>query len=178
MPASVSIAFAMSGGLSRTEAVQRALRAAGASVSEAERYDDSATADIVLPLGAHHLDGVLRLFDEEGWCSVTIEVDAEAYSAAADALGRADARDALIALAATLGEALQLAYALLDEEIDAETAPHDTDAIPLVGVTLLPEGSPALPRLRSRPEVKRTQQHGSWTALLRRLDPIPHHPDA
>lgn len=178
MPANVSIAFAIPGDLSCFSPIRDALLTSGVLTATVITGEGRVIAEITLPLGGEPLAGSLRIYEDEGWCSVTIGVDAEQYDAAADTWGRAQARDALIALAAALGESLQLAYALLDEEIDADTSPKDTDAIPLVGITLLPQDSPAMARLRSRPEVQQVQQHGTWTALLRRLDPIPHHPDA
>lgn len=175
MAACVSLAFALRGGLDRAGDVIVGLETSSrARFSPPRHGEDEFTAEGELILAATTLPCTLRAFDEEGWVSVTLEVDEEQYDAAANAAGRSVARDALVALAVVVGEATGADYVHIDEEAEAETPPGAWTGDDLLGITVVPATAPELGRSRRREDVQAAVERDGWVALMRRLDPVPH----
>ncbi len=179
MPACVSLAFALRGDLDRVgEVIDGLESSARASFGSRRPGEDEISVEGELTLAATSLPCVLRAFDEDGWISVALELDEERYDGVANAVGRSVARDALVTLAVGLGGAVGADYLHIDEEAEAETPPGAWDGTDLLGITVVPEDAVGLDDARRREDLQAAVERDGWVVLMRRLDPVPHRPEA
>ena len=177
MPAQVSLAFAMTGTPARTEQLLEVLTDLSVrGEGSAQWSEGGAVVNRVVRVRGHELGLVVQLYDEEGWLSVVLDIDEAAYETVADRIGRAAARDELIALAIGMGNALGLDYIHLDEGAEAECEPGTMTVNDLHGITILPASASVLPAAMARTDLREVVELDGWRVLMFRLDPVPHHP--
>ncbi len=164
MPAHISLAFPVAGGLAEVSAVLDTLGAAGPLVVS----EGTGTAEVAVG----RFPATLRAYQEEGWTSVTLDIERPVYDRLASD-DRPAALEELLAVAAAVGAAAGCDYVHIDEEAESEVGPGQWDANQLMGITLVRRGHVSLAAARARPDVLQTRELTWGVALLRRLDPVP-----
>ena len=172
MPAFVSLAFALPGAV---QAAVAGVRGAIGGLNQVVSVEsDGSTVTGQLTLGSSSLPAWLRAYAQDGWTSLTIDVEEPAFEQLASEQGRAVVVNALLAHAVHLVVALHAPYVHVEEEAEAYDDPRGvTGDIATFGITVLRADLPGLERALGQKGVIRVDRGEGWVVVWRRPDPVP-----